>query len=129
MPNRRKTPAELEASGSLKKNPSRVRITPTPKGELGSPPKHLTPEVRATWLELVRSIAEGVLTRADRFQVEIAATLMHKFRTGGLTKDGISAAQLSQLHSALGKLGASPADRNKVSQPVPKADETLAEFD
>ncbi len=111
MPNRRKTSAELEASGSLAKNPSRVRITPTSKGDLGSPPKHLPPEVRAVWLELVRSIADGVLTRADRFQVEIAATLMHKFRAGGLSKDGISAAQLSQLHSALGKLGASPATR------------------
>jgi hypothetical protein len=60
------------------------------------------------WLEMK---ARGYwLTSADRFLVEIAATLMARYRT-----DKLKSGDVSQLIGLLGKIGFSPNERNKLN--------------
>jgi hypothetical protein len=50
------------------------------------------------------------LTSADRFLVEIAATLMAAYRT-----DNLKSGDVSLLIGLLGKIGFSPSDRGKLN--------------
>jgi hypothetical protein len=67
----------------------------------------------AIWHELASILPVGVARNADRFAVELLCDLMFKFRTSAL-----KGADLSQLVSLLGRLGLTPCDRARVSQPV-----------
>jgi hypothetical protein len=55
------------------------------------------------------------LTSADRFLVEIAATLMARYRFGE-----IKSGDVSQLIQLLGKLGFAPKDRGALNLPSGK---------
>lgn len=104
----------LELRGTFDKNPSRRRpIGPKSERALGKPPASLTAAEAACWREAVRNAPGGVLTAADRWLVEIAARLMARLRAEGV--GGLRGAELSQLTTALGKLGWTPADRSRVS--------------
>ena len=64
------------------------------------------------WREIVGFAHPGVLCRADRLIVELAAQILVSLRTEQWRN---SAALLIRFESVLGKLGMSPADRSKVS--------------
>jgi hypothetical protein len=112
---RPRTPtAVLELRGAFKNHPSRRKdrkFEPVVTTDLPAPPRHLDGITRATWLEMK---ARGHwLTSADRFLVEIAATLMARYRV-----DELKSADVSQLIGLLGKIGFSPVERGKMDLPA-----------
>jgi hypothetical protein len=107
----RKPTAVLELLGAFKRNPNRKRerqnepIVTTP---LPEPPDYLATDTVTTWQEMK---SRGYwLTSADRFLVEIAATLMARYRINEL-KSG----DVSLLIGLLGKIGFSPSERIKLN--------------
>jgi hypothetical protein len=112
---RPRTPtAVLELRGAFKNHPSRLKdreFEPVVATDLPEPPKYLTTATAGTWLELK---ARGHwLTTADKFLIEIAATLMARYRINEL-KSG----DVSQLIGLLGKIGFSPVERGKMDLPT-----------
>ncbi len=114
---RPRTPtAVLEMRGAFKVHPGRRRPDePKPTGELGDPPPSLGEAARAAWGEIVGMAPPGVLTSADRWAVEIAASLMADFRKGDMLPAGVG-----HLRGMLGRMGLTPADRAGLSIPQPK---------
>ena len=108
---RPRTPtAVLELRGAFKNHPSRGRDRnkePRVTTALPAAPCHLAVGPAAMWLEM-RSRGWW-LTSADQFLVEIAATLMVRFRNEELT-----AGDVSMLITLLGKMGFSPSKRGKM---------------
>lgn len=82
--------------------------------ELGPPPQDLPIAVRVVWEELVDCAHKGVLSKADRQTVEIAARLFAEFRAKGAAME---AGKIGRLQAALSELGMSPASRSKVKAP------------
>jgi hypothetical protein len=111
---RPRTPtAVLKLRGAFKNHPSRGRdreFEPRISTALPHAPKYLTATTAAMWLAMQ---SRGYwLTSADQFLVEIAATLMARYRIGEL-KSG----DVSQLIGLLGKIGFSPGERSKLDLP------------
>ena len=112
----------LEARGAFKKNPNRARPyepevkEPFPK----DPPKHLARKQKATWREIVSYCPFGVLTRADRFPVEVAACLLAEYRED---PDAMPTARIGRMCAEFGRLGLSPADRTRSQVPKGKKNE------
>lgn len=75
---------------------------------LPDPPRRLPKPVKLAWQEMQ---AHGGLwlTSADRFLIEIAATLMHRHRTAA------QSAETALLISLLSKLGFSPKERGALN--------------
>ena len=120
MPQPRVPTNILKLRGADKKNPKRMKnrgTEPNPKGPLGSPPRHLDGLQKKCWRELVKIAPAGVFANCDRWAVEIACVLMAEFRAAPQMMSG---ARLSRLDSLLGRFGIVPADRSRVSVPVPK---------
>ena|ERR1035437_6085488 len=112
---RTRTPtAVLELRGAFKNHPSRGKERknePFVNTPLPEPPKYLTKDRTATWLEMK---SRGYwLTSADRFLVEIAATLMAAYRD-----DTLKSGHVSLLIGLLGKIGFSPNERGKLNLPT-----------
>lgn len=113
---RRKTAAELEASGANRKHPERFRgKEPTPTSPVGNAPDYLDESQAACWRELVGDCPPGVLTRADRTHLAMTAALLSRFRDDPAA---FSVAEHGKLSAHLAKLAMSPADRTRVSLPV-----------
>lgn len=109
--------AVLEARGAFKKDPQRAAARegePVELEELGPPPQDLPVAVRVVWEELVDCAHKGVLSKADRQTVEIAARLFAEFRAKGAAME---AGKIGRLQAALSELGMSPASRSKVKAP------------
>jgi hypothetical protein len=109
----------LELSGAFKNYPSRGRDRkdePRIATALPEPPGYLDSGSAAMWLQMK---SRGYwLTSADQFLVEIAATLMARYRI-----DELRSGDVSLLIGLLGKIGFSPSERGKMNLPMP---ETLA---
>jgi len=118
---RPRTPTKiLEARGTFRKNPARKREgEPEVKDPLGAPPEILSPEEVSAWMEVADMTPMGVLTRADRLEVEFAARLVVKIRANF---DKVNITALRHLHTVLGKFGMNPSDRSKLSIEKPKDD-------
>ena len=113
MPARRLPTQIHEARGSYRKNPARRRDpTPVVTKRLGRPSETLSDTERAAWLEIVRCAPPGVLTRADRLSVELAARLLAELRAGSST---MTTSRLTTLRHLLESLGMAPAARANVS--------------
>jgi phage terminase small subunit len=124
MPSRQPT-SLLELKGSFRKHPERRRPSePRDSRPLGDPPARLPKRALPFWNELIDIVPAGVLKRADRWCVELAACLMTKAIK---TDEGLSAAELNTLRSLLSAMGMTPADRSKMSIPAerPKNEFTL----
>jgi hypothetical protein len=106
--------ALLELRGGFKNRPSRRRARqyePIVTTELPEPRPSLPKPVRLAWLEMQ---SRGFwLTSADRFLVEIAATLMARYRFGE-----IKSGDVSQLIGLLGKIGFGPKERSALNLPT-----------
>ena len=112
---RPRTPtAVLELRGAFKNHPSRLKARkyePAVTSALPEPPPNLPKPVRLTWLEL--KLHGFWLTSADRFLVEIAATLMAAYRS-----DQLKSGDVSQLIGLLSKIGFAPKDRGGLNLPT-----------
>jgi hypothetical protein len=111
---------------SVAKHPGRLsarlgEYATKPVGRLGAPPKWMTPPETKVWKALVRA-APAQLGANDRTLFAIAVTLKSK-----LEAHTISPAEVSQLISALNKLGFVPVDRPAIEKP--KAFDELDQFD
>jgi hypothetical protein len=108
---RTRTPtAVLKLRGAFKNHPSRWKdreFEPRIATALPAPPKNLRKATAAMWLAIQ---SRGYwLTSADRFLVEIAATLMARYRI-----DDLKSGDVSMLITLLGKIGFSPGERAKI---------------
>ena len=112
---RPRTPtAVLELRGAFKNHPSRLRdrkLEPLVTTPLPEPPRRLPKPVRSVWVEM--GSYGFCLTSADKFLVEIAATLMSRYRG-----DELKSADTSLLIGLLNKIGFSPAERRKLNLPT-----------
>jgi hypothetical protein len=123
MPARQPT-SLLELKGSFRKHPERRRpAEPRDARPLGDPPARLPKRALPFWREIVDMVPAGVLKRADRWCVELAACLMAK---AVKTDEGLSAAELNTLRSVLAAMGMTPVDRSKMSIP---AERPRSQFD
>jgi hypothetical protein len=110
----RKPTAMLELSGAFKRNPSRLRdrkYEPIVSTALPEPPARLSPPATTMWRD-IRTHGYW-LTSADKFLVEIAATLMARYRL-----DDLKSRDVSQLIGLLGKIGFSPKERGSMNLPT-----------
>lgn len=106
-------PRELaELKGAPRHDPQRYRKEP-PKNErpLGSIPEHLTAEAKAVWFEVEEYLLPGVMTAADRLVMEMLCELVAEFRK---SPRDFPTNRIGQLVGCLGRLGMSPADRQKL---------------
>lgn len=92
-----------------------------PLGRLGAAPAWMKPEEKRIWKQLAKT-ATALLGSNDRTLFAIAVTLKSKLET-----HTIAPAELSQLISALNKLGYIPADRPVIEKA--KDDDPLDRFD
>jgi len=112
--------------GADKKDPQRYR-DPTAQSDepLGDHPG-LSGHALKAWRDLEKNSIPGVLTGADRFMMEIAATLLGEFRDD---PSEFAVGKYGQLISCLARLGLSPADRQKVRAPEkPKSNDGFNQF-
>ncbi|KAB7769353.1 hypothetical protein [Xanthomonas maliensis] len=124
---RHKQPDELaRLKGADKQNPQRYkRQVPKSKAALGKAPDHLSPEAISAWKELEKHALPGVLTGADRFVMEVAASLLAEFRN---SPPDFKAAKYSHLIGCFARLGLSPADRQKLGTEKPPEENAFNEF-
>ncbi|WP_374349179.1 hypothetical protein [Chitinimonas sp.] len=115
---RPRTPTNvLDARGAFKKDPQRGRARagePEPNGPIGEPPERLNDSQRDAWAEIVGTAHDGVLCRADRLSVEMAACLLAEFWADPVA---FPSGRLARLEGLLGKFGMTPSDRSKVGVP------------
>ncbi len=142
MPARKPTRL-LELSGAFRRHPERRRANePHDDRLLGHPPERLPAEVIPYWDEIAAMCAPGVLKRADRWAVELAARLMFKAAEKPslgavaeiverleldsqqakalIASAEINSSELQMLRSLLGSLGLTPVDRSRLSVPADK---------
>lgn len=126
MPRHTQPREVAEARGLIAHNPQRYRNTP-PKAayRLGEPPEHMREEAKRVWFELDTYAAAGVLTCAERPLLEVTANLFADFRDDPST---FPAAKVGTLISALGRLGMSPADRQKLNSAEQPKENPFADF-
>jgi phage terminase small subunit len=108
----------LELSGTLKDHPGRYanrNTEPKPDQPLGIAPTYMTKEQKKIWKELAGMVVPGVLTKSDRWAVEMAVTLISQLRDGT-----INGQKMSILTGLLARLGLTPSDRSKVNVVPPK---------
>ena len=106
-----------EAKGTYRAHPERRRpAEPQSAGPLGAAPERLDEAQRAAWDEIVATAHPGVLGRADRLAVELAARLLAELWRSAEVKPGLAA----RLEACLGRLGMTPADRSRVSAAEPE---------
>jgi hypothetical protein len=106
--------ALLELRGGFINRPSRRRARqcePIVTTALPDPSPNLPKPVKAAWLEMQ---SRGFWLRsADKYLVEIAATLMTRYRF-----EEIKPGDVSQLIGLLGKIGFSPKERGSMDLPT-----------
>src|SRR6202158_626787 len=106
--------ALLELRGGFKNRPSRRRARqyePIVTSALPDPPLNLPKQIKAACQEM--QSRGWWLTSADRFLVEIAATLMTRYRFSE-----IKSGDVSQLIGLLGKIGFLPKERGSMNLPT-----------
>jgi hypothetical protein len=112
---RTRTPtAVLELRGAFKRNPDRLRARqhePLVTTALPAPPPSLPKPVKQAWLEM--QLRGFWLRSPDKYLVEIAATLMARYRFSE-----IKSGDVSQLIGLLAKIGCSPKDRSGMNLPT-----------
>jgi hypothetical protein len=121
MANPRQPVAKAKATGAAAKNPGRHADRSSPKVTgLGKPSTFLDKNGREAWEGFKRELPW--LAESDRSLVEIAALVRGRLLGG----EDVGVTALSMLQVILSKMGASPADRSKVS--APNGDEPEDEF-
>lgn len=119
-------PAEVAAlKGADKKNPQRYpSVIPKNRDPIGEPPPHLTAAARECWREIVGIAIPGVLTAAERLQLEALAVLLAKFRA---EPDKFTASMFGTLDRYCVRLGMGADTRRKLGH-TPEGDEDEFDF-
>ncbi len=78
---------------------------------LGSPPAGWQAGAKALWHEMVGCAPDGVLTKADRHQIEITVRLLAQIRA----EPEVTAALVSQFRACLSEMGMTPSARTRLS--------------
>ena len=106
-------PRELaELKGALRVHPERYRKeTPKHQSPLGGIPEHLGEKAKAVWFEIEAYSLPGVLTAADRLTFETLVNLVSEYREDPAS---FPTARIQAMLACLGRLGMSPADRQKL---------------
>ena len=122
MPGPHTQPREVAViKGHLKTHPDRYRnAVPKNRQKLGQPPKHMSEVAKGIWFEFEEYSLPGVLTAAERPTFELLCTLFAEFRADPLK---CPAPKLNTIIGCLGRLGMTPADRQKI---IVKDDEEVA---
>jgi hypothetical protein len=110
----RKPTALLELRGAFKHDPKRKKTRqnePLVTTPLPDPPENLRPDISEAWRQM--KVRGYRLTSADKFLVEIAATLTARYRLGELNHGHVSV-----MIGLLGKLGFSPRERGALNLPT-----------
>jgi hypothetical protein len=106
----RKPVASLRAKGSHLLNPGRYSDRREPKTvPLGEPSPHLTGMARAAWFAFASEIPW--LAESDRSILELACHIRGRLMSG----EDVGANHLTLLRQCLSTMGATPADRSRVS--------------
>jgi hypothetical protein len=121
----RKPLASLRAKGTILKGPAKYADRREPKtAPLGEPSPHLTGIVRAAWFSFVAEIPW--LVESDRAVLEVACHIRGQLMAG---EEDIRAAHLNLLRQCLSTMGATPADRSRITAPKePEPDDPTAVF-
>jgi hypothetical protein len=111
MPKPRLPQSKAEVSGATLKDPGRFKDRKTPPGSrpVGNPYAAMTEPQRNCWEELKYEMPW--LTSSDRVLLEMVCILTARMRSG--EEFGVQAMQA--LSSMLSKLGATPADKTKIT--------------
>lgn len=118
MPAHRLPAGKAKVTGASQKNPGRHKGRADPKvAPIGAPPAHLTLHGKRAWERFRKELPW--LVASDAALLEVASIVRGEMLAGdipGVTK-------LSMYQSVLGKLGASPTDRTKVTMPDDEEEE------
>ena len=126
MPRHTQPREVAELKGATRKHPERYRKTPPAVDlPLGNAPDYFTAAQKAVWFELETYAPRGVLTGADRVAMELLSVLLQEFRTNPIE---IRVAKIGQMVSCLGRLGMTPADRQKLGTEKPKEENPFDAF-
>ena len=119
MPRPRSPTSILEMRGAFKVHPERKRRNePTPNGAFDvKPPRHLSADQKKAWREVVKAVPAGVLSDADRIQVEVISCLLAEFRAAGGALDN---GRITRLTTEMNRIGLNPAGRASLSIEKPK---------
>ena len=123
MPNPKTPLSKAVLTGAAAKNPQRFRDRSEPKTSgqpIGKAPKHLGKTASTVWRELAGDL--GWLEREDRVALELTSVALGQVRDCLALGEPVTASLLAAANTALGKLGACPADRSKV-QVAPAEDD------
>jgi hypothetical protein len=119
------TPLEkARITGAIKTNPERFKNRADPKlDHVGDPPHWMSRAEKRAWALICDEIPW--LTRADRMLVEVAARL----RARMMSDEFVTVPTLNLLRQVCAQLGATPADRAKITVPnEPPADPQESHF-
>lgn len=124
MPTPKNSLAKARLTGATAKDPQRYKGRSEPRTSglpVGNPPEYLGKEAKAVWRELSASL--GWLIREDRAAIELASVALGQVREFVKAGEPVPASLMAASNTALGKLGATPADRAKVAMPADDGDE------
>lgn len=110
---RHKQPREVaEVKGATRHDPQRYKVDPAKSSlPLGQIPEWLSESAKSVWFELETYAAAGVLTGADRIVLATLSELIAEFKEGPRK---MPAARIGHMVGLLGRLGMSPADRQRI---------------
>jgi phage terminase small subunit len=112
MPAHRLPAGKAKVTGAAARSPGRFAKRSNPKSNaLGGAPTHLELHAKRAWERFRKELPW--LVASDAAMLEVASMIRGEMLAGlpvGVTK-------LSMYQSVLGKLGASPTDRTKVTMP------------
>jgi hypothetical protein len=121
MPAHRLPAVKAKITGAAARSPGRHAGRADPKVKpIGAAPAHLSPHGKTAWALFVCELPW--LVASDAAMLEVASMVRGEMLAGDLP--GVT--KLSMYQSVLGKLGASPTDRTKVT--MPDDDEKEDEF-
>lgn len=106
-------PRELaELKGATRKHPERYRKEPpTVEYPLGDPPAHMSVAAKGVWVEISTYAPKDVLRGSDRLVLEMLCYLIVQCRQ---SPEDFPASKYTAIAGYAGRLGLSPADRQKL---------------
>lgn len=126
MPRHTQPREVAELKGATRKHPERYRRTPPAVDlPLGVAPDRFTEAQKAIWFELETYAPRGSWTGADRVTVELLCVLLDEFRSNYAE---MKVAKIGQMVSCLGRLGMTPADRQKLGTEKPPEENPFNAF-
>ena len=112
MPKPRTPSDKARVTGADVRSPGRYHGRNDPAvAPIGEPSPHLKDEERQSWLRFTAEIPW--LVESDRALLEVASALRSRLDC----RDGVGLNHLQIYSAILSKLGATPADRSRVSMP------------